>query len=101
MAGNCIVFEGAFTGAYTYFDGIRLELAALSGPEDCPGCPFVAEEITELSPNDAGFDVAKGTVAFTYCPRKGQAYRWRLAGLSSFNRLPHATMVDRLLVVTP
>ncbi|MDL2216394.1 hypothetical protein LJB81_01510 [Desulfovibrio sp. OttesenSCG-928-M14] len=101
MAGDCILFEGVFTGAYKHFDGIRLELAGLSGPDDCPGCPFVPEEVSELSPKDAGFDLDTGSVAFTYCPRKAQAYRWRLAGISNFNRLPHATMVDRLLIATP
>lgn len=98
MAGDCILFEGVFTGAYEYFNGVRLEVARLSGPDDCVGCPFVPQEVTELSPGDAGFDPDRGAVLFTYCPRKAGAYRWRLAGMSSFSRLPHATMIDRLLI---
>lgn len=101
MVGRCIAFTGSFEGAHQYFDGIRLELDSVSGPEDCPGCPFIPDEITELSPKEAGFDPATGSIAFSYCPQPAPAYRWRLAGISAFNRLPHATMVDRLLVVTP
>lgn len=100
-AGKCLAFSGKLGGAYRYFDGIRLEIDALSGPEDCPGCPFVPSEVTELSPGEAGFNPKDGTIAFSYCPQPGKAYRWRLAGISVFNRLPHASMTDRLLVVTP
>ena len=99
--GNCLAFTGSFEGEYRNFDGIRLEISRLNGPEDCPGCPFVPQEITELSVTDTGFDRKNGTIAFSYCPQKAAAYRWRLAGISVFNRLPHATMVDRLLVVKP
>lgn len=99
--GNCLAFTGSFEGAYENFDGIRLEIAPLNGPDDCPGCPFVPKEVTEISPRDAGFDRKTGTVAFSYCPQKGNAYRWRLAGISIFNRLPHAVMIDRLIVVSP
>lgn len=99
VVGNCLAFTGSFEGAFQNVDGIRLEIARLDGPEDCPGCPFVPQEVAELSPRDAGFDSNTGAIAFSYCPRKAAAYRWRLAGISIFNRLPHATMVDRLLVV--
>lgn len=99
--GDCLAFTGTFEGEYRNFDGLRLELARLDGPEDCPGCPFVPQEITELSPRESGFDRKNGSVAFSYCPQKAPAYRWRLAAISVFNRLPHATMIDRLLVVTP
>ena len=101
IVGRCIAFTGAFSGAYQYVDGIRLEIDTLSGPEDCPGCPFVPDEVTELSPRDAGFNAKSGSVAFSYCPQPATAYRWRLAGISAYNRLPHATMIDRLLVVNP
>ena len=99
IVGNCSAFTGSFEGEYRNFDGIRLEIARLNGPEDCPGCPFVPQEVAELSPNDAGFDRKAGAIAFSYCPQKAAAYRWRLAGISIFNRLPHTTMSDRLLVV--
>lgn len=99
--GDCLAFTGSFDGAYENFDGIRLELAPLNSPSDCPGCPFVPKEVTEISSRDAGFNRSTGTLGFSYCPQKAKAYRWRLAGISIFNRLPHATMTDRLLVVTP
>ena len=102
VVGSCLAFTGSFEGQYQNFDGIRLEIARLNGPEDCPGCPFVPQEITEISPKDAGFDRKDGSIAFSYCPQqKAKAYRWRLAGISIFNRLPHAIMIDRLIVVTP
>ena len=101
VVGNCIAFTGSFEGAYENFDGIRLELSSLQGIDDCPGCPFVPKEITELSPRETGFNRKDGTVAFSYCPQPGNAYRWRLAGISKFNRLPHATMSDRMIMVNP
>lgn len=100
MAGKCIAFTGTFSGEYQYLDGVRMELDIVAGPEDCPGCPFVPEEVTEFSPKDAGFNPKDGTISFVYCPQKAEAYRWRLAGISVFNKLPHATMIDRLLVAT-
>lgn len=98
LVGNCLAFTGTFEGEYRNFDGLRLEIARLNGVEDCPGCPFVPQEVVEFSPKDAGFDRKTGAIAFSYCPQKAAAYRWRLAGISIFNRLPHATMTDRLLV---
>ena len=97
--GNCLVFSGSFTGAYQNFDGIRLEIAPVNSPEDCPGCPFVPREVTEIAPREAGFDAKAGTVSFSYCPQPANAYRWRLAGISRFNRMPHATMTDRIVIV--
>lgn len=101
VVGSCVVFSGAFEGAYENFDGLRLEIAQVSGPDDCPGCPFVAKEVTEISPRDAGFDRNTGSLSFSYCPEPANAYRWRLAGISRFNRLPHATMNDRIVIVNP
>lgn len=98
-AGRCVAFTGSLSGAYQYLDGVRLELAPVNGPEDCPGCPFVPEEVTELTVRDVAFNRQDGTMAFSYCPTPAKAYRWRLAGISVFNRLPHATMTDRLLVM--
>ena len=99
LVGNCLAFTGTFEGEYRNFDGLRLEIARLNGVEDCPGCPFVPQEIVDFSPKDAGFDRKTGAVAFSYCPRKAGAYRWRITGISIFSRMPHATMPDRLLVV--
>lgn len=100
MAGRCIAFTGKLSGAYRYFDGVRLEIATLNGPEDCPGCPFVPGEVTELSIRDVGFDSRDGSIAFSYCPQTANAYRWRLAAISVFSRMPHATMTDRFLIAS-
>lgn len=100
MAGRCIAFTGELSGAYRYFDGVRLEIATLNGPEDCPGCPFVPSEVTELSTRDVNFNPKDGSIAFSYCPQTAKAYRWRLAAISVFNRMPHATMTDRFLVAS-
>lgn len=99
VIGKCLAFSGSFEGAYANFDGVRLEVAQVNGPDDCPGCPFVATEVTEISPKEAGFDKNTGSLAFSYCPQPANAYRWRLAGISRFNRLPHATMSDRISIV--
>ncbi|MDL2316688.1 hypothetical protein LJC59_06370 [Desulfovibrio sp. OttesenSCG-928-A18] len=101
VIGRCLAFTGSFEGAYENFGGLRLEIAGLDGPDECPGCPFVPEETNEISPREAGFDRNSGSIAFSYCPQKARAYRWRLAGISVYSRLPHATMVDRLVVVEP
>ena len=102
-AGACIAFTGSFNGAYQHFNGIRLELQALSSLEDCPGCPFTPEEAVEIPPRDSGFNADDGTVAFSYCPRKSApVYRWRMSGISEYSNLPHASMLgDRLLVMEP
>ena len=100
MAGRCIAFKAQLSGAYRYFDGIRLEIGTLNGPEDCPGCPFVPTEVTELSPRDVGFNAKDGSLGFSYCPQTANAYRWKLAAISVFNRVPHATMTDRFLVAS-
>lgn len=99
VVGKCLAFEGSFEGAYQNFDGIRIEISQVNGPDDCPGCPFVAKEVTEFSPKETGFDPNTGAVSFAYCPQPANAYRWRLAGISKFNRLPHATMTDRISIV--
>ena len=101
--GACIAFTGSFRGAHRHFNGIKLELQALKGIDDCPGCPFTPDEVVELPPREAGFNPDDGSIAFSYCPAKSApVYRWRMAGISEYNRMPHAVMVsDRLLVLTP
>ena len=102
-AGACIAFTGSFSGAHRHFNGIRLELQALADVDDCPGCPFIPGEVVELPPKEAGFNPNDGSVAFSYCPKKpAPVYRWRMAGISEYNRMPHAVMIsDRLLVLAP
>ncbi|MDR2605070.1 MAG: hypothetical protein LBC55_06940 [Desulfovibrio sp.] len=100
-AGRCASFTGKLGGALQNFGGIRLELEGLNSTADCPGCPFVADEAAELSPADAGFNSTSGEIGFSYCPRPAAAYRWRMIAMSTLNRLPHAVMTDRLLIVSP
>ena len=90
MAGKCLAFTGKLQGAYGNLDGVRLELSAVGGPDDCPGCPFTPREVYVFSASDAGFNQRDGSVGFSYCPGKAQAYQWRLIGMSIYNSLPHA-----------
>jgi len=101
--GNCIFFSGSFSGAHRHFNGIRLELQALASIDDCPGCPFTPNEVVELSLRETGFNPDNGSVGFSYCPRTpAPMYRWSMAGMSEYSRMPHAVMVsDRLLVLAP
>ncbi len=100
-AGKCIAFTGSFSGAYRHFDGIRLELQALDGLEDCPGCPFTPDEAVEFPPRETGFNPDDGTIAFSYCPKTpAPVYRWIMAARSEYSRMPHVAMLaDRLLVL--
>lgn len=97
-SGNCIIFSGIFEGAHENLDQIRLELASVNGPEDCPECPFVPKEIVFFSKQEAGYNDALGEIRFSYCPKKAPAYRWRLAGVSIFNSIPHSISPVRILV---
>jgi hypothetical protein len=90
MNGPCLVFSGSLEGAYANLDSVRMELAAVNGPEDCPGCPFVPREIAQFPRAEAGFDPDSGEVVFAYCPAPAMAYRWRLIGISIYTSLPHA-----------
>lgn len=97
--GDCIAFSGKLTGAYQNFKGLRLELDGLRDPEECPGCPFVADEVTELAPADAGFNSTTGDLGFSYCPRSAQAFRWRMNAMNVFNNLTNASTLERLLIM--
>ena len=90
MAGRCLAFTGKLQGAYGNLDELRLELSAVGGPDDCPGCPFVPREVYTYSPQDVGFNAKDGSIGFSYCPGKAEAYQWRLIGVSVYNSLPHA-----------
>ena len=96
---NCISFSGTIEGAYRNLEGVRLELAPVNGPEDCPGCPFVPKEILDFTRNEVGLNMETGEFGFSYCPGKAKAYRWRLAGVNSYNRLPHALTSVQLLLM--
>ncbi|MDR0826501.1 MAG: hypothetical protein LBN33_01295 [Desulfovibrio sp.] len=97
--GECIAFSGKLAGSYQNFKGLRLELDGLRDPEECPGCPFVADEVTELAPADAGFNPTTGDLGFSYCPRNAQAFRWRMNARNVFNNLANASTLERLLIM--
>jgi hypothetical protein len=101
ITGPCLGFSGALEGAHGNLNSVRLELAAVNGPEDCPGCPFVPREITQFSPSEAGFDPAGGEVAFAYCPAPAMAYRWRLIGINIYTSLPHAVSPVKMTANMP
>ncbi len=88
-SGNCLAFSGTLAGAYSNLESLRLEIAPVTGADDCPGCPFVPKEVISLSRDEAGFNQENGGIGFSYCPKPAPAHRWRLAGVSTFNRLPH------------
>ena len=67
MAGKCLAFTGKLQGAYGNLDEVRLELSAVGGPDDCPGCPFVPREVYTYSPQDVGFSARDGSIGFSYC----------------------------------
>lgn len=98
-SGNCIIFTGLFEGAHENLDQIRLELASVNGPEDCPECPFVPKEIVFFSKQEAGYNDSLGEIRFSYCPKKAPAYRWRLSGVSIFNSIPHSISSVRVIVM--
>lgn len=97
----CLNFSGTLDGAYGNLDYIRLDLAAVDGPEDCPGCPFVPGETHTMSPEQVQFNSKAGTVNFTYCPLRAQAYRWQVSGVNVYRSLPHAVTQEGLLVLMP
>ena len=88
--GACLAFSGTLEGAYVNVDAVRLELSPVNGPEDCPGCPFVAKETISFSPKEAGLQKNSGNFSFSYCPPKAKAFRWRLIGINMYTSLPYA-----------
>jgi hypothetical protein len=96
MNGPCLGFSGSLEGAYGNLDSVRMELAPVNGPEDCPGCPFVPRETALFSPSEADFNPGTGELAFAYCPAPAMAYRWRLIGISIYTSLPHAVSAVKM-----
>ncbi len=97
--GNCLAFSGQLGGAYDNVDSIRLELSPVNGPEDCPGCPFVAGETVSFSPREAGMNKNSGAFSFSYCPAKAQAFRWRLVGINIYASLPYAVTPPQFTLI--
>lgn len=93
---KCLAFEGQLSGAYQYLDRVRLELAPIDSPADCPGCPFLPKDDVLLTPKEAGLNMGDGTVTFSYCPRPAKAYRWQVSGISRYSRVPNAVSNDQI-----
>lgn len=99
--GTCLAFSGLLSEAHHNLDKIRLELAAINGADDCPGCPFVPKQVLFFSPSEAGYNPDDGTIAFSYCPTPAKAYRWRLSGISKYSRIPHTISYEQMTVIEP
>lgn len=95
----CINFSGTLKGATGNLDYVRLDLSAVNGPEDCPGCPFVASETHMISPSDGRYDPKTGKLSFTYCPSRAEAYRWRASGVNVYRNLPHAVTKEGTVIM--
>ncbi len=100
-ANNCLVLQGAVSGNIANVEAIGLDLAPVTGPEDCPGCPFNPREYAEFSPTDAQLDAQSGRFAFSYCPGgiSAPAYRWRLVGKNVYHGLPYVLTNPRMTVM--
>ena len=96
---NCLTISGLVTGAFRNLDALRLEVSAINGPEDCPGCPFVPSEVEQLSRKDINLNLEDGSFGFTYCPQKAPAYRWRVAGISKYNTIPNSVTFDKMVIM--
>ena len=90
VSGNCLNFITQVEGAHQNIDRIRLELSAVNSEEDCPTCPFSADEVVFFMPNETKMDASNGELTFSYCPKPAKAYRWRILGVSRFSTVPHA-----------
>lgn len=86
---NCLSVTADLTGSARHVARYLLEVEP--GTADiCPGCPFMPEEIVEVTPESiiSAGDVTRMT--FAYCPRNStDNYRWRLAAHSTFASVPY------------
>ena len=98
-SGNCLVIQGTISGAAANLEYMGLELAPLSGPDDCPGCPFNPRESTEFNDTDIQLD-ANGRFTFSYCPDlAAPMYRWRLVGKNVHRGMPYVLTNPRVVVM--
>lgn len=99
--GKNLFFEGQLAGAYENLDSMRLEIQSIDGVEDCPECPFVANEVVTLSAPEIGFKAHDGSFGFSYSPHAAKAYRWKMLGISKFSSVPHASSYEMMTDMYP
>lgn len=98
LLGECLVARGNITGATDNLESITLEVAPILSYDDCPGCPFVAQERGEFSSAAAHLDPLSGEFMFSFCPEtQAPMYRWRLVGKNVFRGLPNATTTPQII----
>ncbi|HIU17387.1 MAG TPA: hypothetical protein IAB01_02925 [Candidatus Avidesulfovibrio excrementigallinarum] len=86
---NCLSVTADLTGSARHVARYLLEVEPRTA-DICPGCPFMPEEIVEVTPESiiSAGDVTRMT--FVYCPRNStDNYRWRLAAHSTFASVPY------------
>ena len=86
---NCLAVTADLTGSDRHVARYLLEVEPRTA-DICPGCPFMPEEIVEVTPETIikSGDVTRMT--FAYCPRNStDSYRWRLAAHSTFASVPY------------
>lgn len=98
--GECLVAEATVTGAIANVDTVTMEIAPIQSYDDCPGCPFVAQEYIDYSSADIELDPESGRFLLSFCPTTtAPMYRWRLVGKNVFLGLPYATTTPQVAVV--
>ncbi len=96
-----LILQGAISGNINNVESIRLDLAPVNGPEDCPGCPFNPREYAEFSAADIQLDTQSGRFAFSHCPGiSALSYRWRLVGKNAYSGLPYVLTNPRMTVMS-
>ena len=99
-AGRCLEVNAVMSGVYTNLSSVILELDGVSGPEDCPGCPFLPSENYTSDKLSDIFNPNTGTLKFSYCPRQeADAYRARLVGTNIYDTTRHAVSMERMVVM--
>jgi hypothetical protein len=97
---NCLEVRAVMSGVYNNLESVILEMDAVNGPEDCPGCPFSPGETYTQEKNSKVFDPNRGALHFTYCPRqKGAAYRARIVGVNVFDTSRHAVSAEHMVIM--
>lgn len=89
-AGDCLDIRAFMSGVYSNLESIQLEFADVS-EGDCPGCPFLVKDRSEVPDLNKVFNPATGELRFSYCPRvPAPAYRLRLVGINIYDTSRHA-----------
>ena len=97
FVNSCLAVQATVSGAIVNLDSVTLEVAPIQSYDDCPGCPFVAQEYMTFSSADIQLDPQTGTFMLSYCPLdQASLYRWRIVGKNVFLGLPHATTTPQV-----